>query len=121
MPTYLNRENKKDHSSNKIKEFPLPYDSDIIVRIKQQSIGRMNRFAAAQKQGNQKSQQEIYALISESVVDEVGDQVWEKGEIPELVESNCQLVSAIVAMIVEASGGKKQDVEEIMGNLNETE
>lgn len=121
MPTYLNKANRDKHAALKTKPYPLPYDAETIVLVKQQPMGRMNQYAEASKAGGQRAAKETFSLVAESIVDEVGKPVWEASEVAELVESNCQLVSALVKMIGHANGGSDQDIEDMLGNLPTTE
>lgn len=120
MPTYLSKENRSKHATAAIKEYPLPYDPDTIVRVKQQSIARMNRYTEAVQAGGGKAKKDTFALISESIVDETDDRVWEATEVELLHDSNCQLVTALVRMIGACNGGNDQEIEEMLGNLGET-
>lgn len=121
MPTYLSKTNRDRISSNGVKEYPLPFDVDTIVRIKQLPMARMQRHAEAQQAGGSRAKKDMYLLISESVVDENDERVWEPHEVPEIEQANCRLVTAIVRMISDCNGGDDDDVEAMLGNLETTE
>lgn len=117
MPQYLNKSNKSTLSKVRVSEYPLPYDSETIVRIKSQPMGRMNRYSEAVQAGGQKLKTETYKLIADSVVDESGESVFDSSEVKELSESDTRFVTSLIKMITKHNGGSDQDVEEIAGNL----
>lgn len=121
MPKYLSKTNRDKFGSSQVKEYPLPYDSETIVRIKQQSIARMNRHSEAQKAGGTRAKRDVYQLIGESVVGENDEPVWEQNEVSQIEQVNCRLITAIVRMIGDCNGGDDNDIEAMLGNLDETE
>lgn len=116
MP-YLNKETKSNLSRVRISEYPLPYEPEVLVRIKSQPMARMNRYAEALQGGGDRAKQETYKLLAESVVDETDEPVFEVKELQELAQADTRLVSTLIKMITKHNGGSDQDVEEIMGNL----
>ncbi|TWT57255.1 hypothetical protein KOR42_06130 [Thalassoglobus neptunius] len=121
MPNYLNRDNKNQFAKSKIKEYPLPFDPGTLVRVKQQSISRMHRYSEASQAGGTRAKKETFSLIADSIVDETDQPVWESGEVAQLAEADCQLVNALIKMIGHANGGTEDEIEEMVGNFNETE
>lgn len=116
MP-YLNKSNKASLSSVRFSEYPLPYDTETIVRIKSQPMARMNRYAEAVQAGGDRAKQDTYKLIADSVVDETDELVFDCKDIKELADADTRFVTALIKMITKHNGGSDQDVEEIMGNL----
>lgn len=120
MPKYLNQENISENLKPTVKEYALPYDSEIVVRIKQQTMARMERYAEAQKKGGAIAKLETYLLIAESVIDEDGNRVWDDEQAKTLSQAKCELITALVKMIGHCSGGTEGEIEEMVGNLEET-
>jgi hypothetical protein len=121
MTKYLNKTTRGTLSSVRISEYPLPYDTEIIVRVKSQPMSRMNRHADATEAGGQRARTSTIKLLSESIVDEADVPVWSASEVELLLESDCRLVSALMKMIVDHNGGNDSDVEKMLGNLDQTE
>lgn len=119
MPTYLNKENRNKYSKSDVKEYPLPYDEETIVRVKQQSIGRMNRYSEAVKGGGSKAKKATYSLIADSIVDEEDEPIWTREEVADLENAKCELVNALIKMIGECNGADDKEVEEMVGEFEQ--
>lgn len=120
MTKYLNQETQSENLKPEIKEYKLPYDPETIVRVKQPSMARMERYAESQKKGGGTAKRETYLLIAESIVDENDQRVWSNEEAKNLSEAKCELITALVKMIGQCSGGTEDEIEEMVGNLEET-
>lgn len=121
MPKYLSKETKGALSGERVSEYPLPYDSEILVRVKSLPIGRLNRYSEATAKGGERAKLETYHLIADSIIDEVGGRVWETSEVKELASADCRLIKALIGMIGKHNGGSDTDVEEMEKNFDATE
>lgn len=118
---YLNRETAAELTGARVSEFPLPYEPDVIVRVRSQSMDRMNRYSEAVQKGGELAKKQTYSLIAASIVDENDSPVWSEDAVRKLAAADCRLVSALVAMISKHNGGDGADVEEMVGNFEATQ
>lgn len=122
MPKYLNQDNKTSLTAERISEYPLPYDSEVLVRVKSLSIGRMNKYNEASSKGGERAKLEAYHLIADSIVDEVGEPIWvDSSEVRGLANADTRLVASLIKMIGKHNGGSDDDIEEMEKNLDETD
>lgn len=117
--SYFGREHAK--AVYVVHEYPLPYEPETIVRIQEQPMSVMNRFAEMQKKGGEQARSEAYRVISLSVVDESNERIWTGSSIDEIKTMPTKLITALMKMIGQANGGDDDEVEEIAKNFEATE
>ena len=121
MTKYLNRETVKALSGVRISEYPLPYDEEMIVRVRSQTMDRMSRYAEAVNAGGERAKKQTYQLIAQSIVDETESPIWDAADVEKLAKTDCRLVTALVKMINQHNGGNDDDAEELLGKLETTQ
>jgi hypothetical protein len=120
---YLSAENVEEAAAADVAEYPLPYDPEMIVRIKAASMARLSRYQESQKSNGAAARKAQYALIAESVVDENGQPIWQSAEQVERIgKSKTRLMVALVKMIGHHNGGDdKLEFETAEKNSAETD
>ena len=119
--TYLNKDTKAQFTGVRVTEYKLPNFDDVIVRVKSQSMARMNRHAEAQTAGGERLKKDTLSLIAESIVDEDEERVWTADEVNQLMKSDYMLVKGLMEVVGRHNGGTDTEIEEMVGNLPETE
>ncbi len=122
MPRFLNKTNVDQVTAEDIEDYPLPYDPEIVVRIRSVSLGRMRQYFESSEKGGTVARKALYALIAESVVDESGQPVFDTPDTVEGVgKAKTRFVNAVQKMIELHNGGKdKLTVEEAEKNSDAT-
>lgn len=122
MPKYLNKTNVDQAIAEDIEDYPLPYDPEMLVRIRSVSLGRMRQYFEASEKGGPVARKALYSLISDSVVDEAGQPIFDTPDAVESVgKAKTRFVNAVQKMIEQHNGGRdKLTVEEAEKNSGET-
>ena len=118
----LGKSNKSEYRGSRIEEYPHPHNQDLLVTIKSMPVGRMNRYGTAMQKGGSQAKTETYKLIVDSVIDaDSNEPVFEQSEVASIAEDDCQFISGLIQLIGYHNGGTETDVEELVGNFEQTE
>lgn len=113
MTKYLTSENVAAVSAEDIGEYPLPFDPEIIVRVKSVSMSRMRQYQEAIKKGGSVAAAADKALIRESIIDPDGSPVYANDDAAEkMLKGRTRLVVALINMISQHNGGEDKVAED---------
>lgn len=107
MPIYLDDDNVAEFAECDIAEYALPWNPDVIVRIKSVPMSRIEQFQDANKQGGKVAEHAQNALIADSLVKADG-KPFSTASLNKLLTGKARLVVALVKMISEHNGGDDQ-------------
>ena len=113
MTKYFNSAMLDEISGEDIGEYPLPFDTDIIVRIKSVPMARMRQYHESIGKGGSVAAAADKALIRESIVNEDGTPVYSAEKVESLLKGRTRLVSALIRLISYHNGGEDRLVTEV--------
>lgn len=100
-------------SAEDVGEYPLPFNPDIIVRVKSVSMARMRQYQDAAKKGGSGSIAADKALIRESIINEDGSPVYADNATAEsMLKGRTRLIVALINMITAHNGGEDKVAED---------
>ncbi len=113
MTKYLTSENVAEISSDDIGEYPLPWDPEILVRVKSVSMARMKQYQELAAKGGAVASAADKSLIRESIINPDGTPVYATEAMAEtMLKGRTRLVAALVKMISRHNGGDDKIAED---------
>lgn len=112
MTQYFSAEMIGEVSAEDIGEYPLPFKSEIIVRVKSVSMARMKQYQESVQKGGSVATSAGKDLIRESIVDENGKPVYTRDTAEQMLKGRTRLVAAFLQMISHHNGGDDKVQEE---------
>ena len=110
---YFCSDNVAEVSADDIGEYPLPFDPEMIVRVKSLPMARMKQFQEAVKKGGAVASAAEKALIRDSIINPDDSPVYGKADVAEaMLKGRTRLISALVKMISAHNGGEDTIAEE---------
>jgi hypothetical protein len=110
---YFCSDNIAEVSAADIGEYPLPFDPEMLVRVKSVPMARMKQFFESNQKGGAVASAAEKALIQESIINPDGTPVYaSKDHAESLLKGRTRLVSALVKMISLHNGGEDKVAEE---------
>ena len=119
MAKYLSAENLEEASACDIGEYPLPYDPEMLVRVKSVSMSRMKQFQESQKKGGAVASAAEKALITESIVGPDGLPLYTAETAERSLKGKTRFVLALIKMINKHNGGNDNldsEIEDVAKN-----
>jgi hypothetical protein len=103
---YLTSENVAEISADDVGEFPLPWDPEMIVRVKSVSMARMKQFQESSQKGGAVAASAEKQLIRDSIINPDGTPVYASTDAAEsMLKGRTRLVAALIKMISAHNGG----------------
>ena len=113
MTKYFCSENVEAVSADDIGEFPLPFDPEMIVRVKSVPMYRMKQFQEASQKGGSVAAAAEKALIRDSIINPDGSPVYGNNDAAEaMLKGRTRLIAALIKMISAHNGGEDTVAEE---------
>lgn len=120
MSRYLNAETLPSLSAEDIAEYPLPWDSSILVRVRSLPFSRMKQYTEAQEKGGSYARNQQYQLIQESIIDEHDNEVFSVDAAKQMGKTRTRLFHALIKMIA-AHNGSNDEVAAVEKNSGGTD
>ena len=122
MTKYFCTENIAEVAADDIGEYPLPFDPDMIVRVKSVSMARMKQFQEAQKKGGSVASAAEKTLIRDSIINPDDSPVYKTQDAVEsMLKGRTRLIAALVNMISQHNGGEDKIAEDAEKKSEATE
>ena len=113
MTKYFSTETLPDVSAEDVSEYPLPFDPDMLVRVKSVPMSRMKQYQDSAAKGGSVAAAAEKALIRDSIVNPDGSPVYASDAIAEqMLKGRTRLVAALLRMISLHNGGEDKIVED---------
>ena len=107
MTKYFCSENVEQVSADDIGEFPLPFDPEMIVRVKSVPMARMKQFQESSQKGGAVAAAAEKALIRDSIINPDGSPVYGTPSAAEaMLKGRTRLIAALIHMISMHNGGE---------------
>jgi len=104
---YFCSDNVAEVSADDIGEYPLPFDPEMIVRVKSVPMSRMKQFQESNQKGGAVASAAEKALIRDSIINPDGTPVYGTSEAAEsMLKGRTRLVAALIHMISVHNGGE---------------
>ena len=101
---YLSAEMVPTLSAEDVGEYPLPWDPQILVRVKSQSVARMKQYSDAEEKGGSFARAQQYQLVADSIIDEHDQPVFDFNAVKQMGKTRTRLYKALVQMISHHNG-----------------
>lgn len=112
MTKYFCTENVEEVAADDIGEYPLPFDAEMIVRVKSVDMARMKQFQESSKKGGAVASAAEKALIRDSIINPDDSPVYKTMDAVErMLKGRTRLVSALIKMISAHNGGEDEVTE----------
>jgi hypothetical protein len=112
VTTYFCTENIAEVSADDVGEYPLPFDPDMIVRVRSVDMGRMRQYHEAVTKGGSVAIAAQKALIRDSIINPDNSPVYaDKDAAERMLKGRTRLISALIQMISAHNGGEDKVVE----------
>ena len=122
MPRDFSAQTRTELLGERIKTYPHPCDPDVLITIRSSSAGRMNRYGRLVDQAGAQLKTETYKLIRDSVIDKDSHEpVFSQEDVSQMGGFDCQFITGLIQLIGFHNGQSKTDIEELVGNFEETE
>ena len=113
MTKYFCSDNVAEVSADDIGEFPLPFDPEMIVRVKSVPMARMKQFQESSQKGGAVAAAAEKALIRDSIINPDGSPVYSDKDAAEtMLKGRTRLIAALISMISRHNGGEDRVAEE---------
>jgi len=109
-------------SAEDIGEYPLPFDPEIVVRVKSVPMSRMKQYQDSVQKGGAVAVAAGKALIRESIINPDGSAVYANDAKAEaMLKGRTRLVAALLNMISKHNGGDDKIAEDAEKKCDPTE
>lgn len=113
MTKYFSTETLSDVSAEDVSEYPLPFDTDMLVRVKSVPMARMKQYQELAAKGGSVAAAAEKSLIRDSIINPDGSPVYSSEAVAEqMLKGRTRLVAALIKMISLHNGGEDKIVED---------
>ena len=100
-------------SADDIGEYPLPFDPDMMVRVKSVDMAKMKQFHESSKKGGAVASAAEKALIRDSIINPDDSPVYKTQDaVEQMLKGRTRLIAALISMISRHNGGEDKISED---------